>query len=83
MEKAGWIEDIITIIGSGRLRWYGHVMREKYEDWVKTSMECKVERRRPAGRPRRTWLENVEANIAELEIDKKMSMTKRNGEGML
>ena len=26
--------------------------------------------RRPVGRPRKTWLESVEADIAELEIDK-------------
>ena len=28
------------------------------------------EGRRQVGRPRRTWLESVEADIAELEIDK-------------
>ena len=39
--------------------------------------------RRPVGRPRRTWLESVEADMSELEIKKKMSMTARNGEGML
>ena len=26
--------------------------------------------RRPVGRPRRTWLESVEADMAELEIDR-------------
>ena len=29
-----------------------------------------VEGRRPVGRPRKTWLESVEADMAELEIDK-------------
>ena len=33
-------------------------------------MEFRVEGRRPVGRPRRTWLENVEADMAELEIDR-------------
>ena len=33
-------------------------------------MEYRVEDRRPVGRPRRTWLESVEADMAELEIDK-------------
>ena len=28
-----------------------------------------VEGRRPVGRPRRTWLESVETDMAELEID--------------
>ena len=30
----------------------------------------RVEGKRPIGRPRRTWLESVEADMAELEIDK-------------
>ena len=29
-----------------------------------------VEGRRQVGRPRRTWLESVEADMAELQIDK-------------
>ena len=33
-------------------------------------MEFRVEDRRPVGRPRRTCLESVEADMAELEIDK-------------
>ena len=31
----------------------------------------RVEGRIPVGRPRKTWLESVEADMAELEIDKK------------
>ena len=34
-------------------------------------MEYRVEGRRLIGRPRKTWLEGVEADMAELEIDKK------------
>ena len=30
----------------------------------------RVEGRRPVGRPRRTWLESVEADMTEFEIDK-------------
>ena len=55
------VEPITTFIRSGRLRWYGHV-----KDWVKKCMEYRVEGRRP----RKTWLESVEADMAELEIDK-------------
>ena len=40
------------------------------EDWVKKGMEYRVEGRRPVGRQRRTWLESVEMDMAELEIDK-------------
>ena len=40
------------------------------DNWVKKCVEFRVEGRRPIGRPRRTWLESVEADMAELEIDK-------------
>ena len=64
------VEPITTFIRSGRLRWYGHVMRKGDEDWVKKCMEYRVEGRRPVGRPRKTWLESVETDMAELVIDK-------------
>ena len=49
------VEPMTTIIRSGRLTWYGHVMRKNDEDWVKKCMEYRVEGRGPVGRPRRTW----------------------------
>ena len=64
------VEPNTSVIRSGRLRSYGHVMRKGDEDWVKKCMEYIVEGRRPVGRPRKTWLESVEADMAELEIDK-------------
>ena len=53
------VEPITTVIRSGRLRWYGHVMRKGDEDCVKKCMKHRVEGRRPVGRPRRTWLERL------------------------
>ena len=44
-------------------------MRKSDEDWLKKCMEYRVKGRRPVGRPRRTWLESVAADMAELEID--------------
>ena len=37
---------------------------------MKKCMEFIFEGRRPFGRARKTWLDNVEADMAELEIDK-------------
>ena len=37
---------------------------------MKKCMEYTVESRRPVGRPRRTWLKSVEADMSELEIDR-------------
>ena len=39
------VEPIITFIRSGRLRWYGHVMRKSDEDWVKKCLKYRVEDR--------------------------------------
>ena len=45
-------------------------MRKGDEDWVKKCMEFRVEGRIPVGKSRRTSLESVETDMAELEIDK-------------
>ena len=45
-------------------------MRKSDEDLVKKCMEFRVEGRRLVGGSRRTWLESMEADIAELVIDK-------------
>ena len=45
-------------------------MRRNDEDWVMKCMEIRFEGRRAVGRPRRTWLESVEADMEELEIGK-------------
>ena len=70
LRKLVGLEPITTVIRSGRLRCYGHVMRKSEEDLVKKCMEHRVEGRRPVRRPRRTWLESVEADTTELEIDR-------------
>ena len=45
-------------------------VRKCDEDRVKKCMEFRVEGRRPVGRPRRTCLESVEVDMAELELDR-------------
>ena len=41
------------------------------EDCVKKCMEYSVEGRGPVGRPRRTWLDSVEVDMTELEINRR------------
>ena len=50
------VEPITTVIKSGRLRWYGHVIRKSDEDWVNKCVEYKLEARRPVEIPTRTLL---------------------------
>ena len=42
----------------------------------------RVEGRRLVGKPRKSWLESAEADMAELRSTKKMSRIEVNGEGM-
>jgi hypothetical protein len=46
------VDDIKTDIEKNRLRWYGHVMRIADERIPKKTLEMKLRRRRPRGRPR-------------------------------
>ena len=50
------VEPTTTVIRCGRPRWHGHARRKIVEDWMNKCMECRVEGRKPVGRPRRTWL---------------------------
>ena len=70
LRKLVGVEPITTVIRRGRLRLYGNVMRKSNEKWEKKCMEYRVEGRRQVGRPRNTWLESLEVDMAELEIDK-------------
>ena len=59
-------------------------MRKSDEDWLKKSMEIRVEGRRPVGRPIKTCLENVESDMTELEINREdIHYSKKNGYRML
>ena len=60
----------IIVIRSGRLIWYVHVMRKSNEDWVRKCLEFRFEGSIPVRRPRRTCLESIVADMAELEIDR-------------
>ena len=78
------VEPITNVIKSGRLRWYEHVIRISDEDWVKKSMEHRVDSRRPVGRPvgrhgYRVW-KRICHNFRSAE---KMPMTERNRGSML
>ena len=65
LRKLVAVESITTVIRSGMLRWYCYVMRKSDDNcWLKKCMEYEIESRRTVVRPRRTWLEIVEADIA-------------------
>jgi hypothetical protein len=50
---------IIRIFKSRRMRWAGHVARMGEKRNAYRLLVGKPERRRPVGRPRRIWLDNI------------------------
>jgi hypothetical protein len=57
---------IIRIIKPRRMRWAGHVARmgEKWNAY--RLLVGKPERRRPLGRPRHKWLDNIRMDLEEV-----------------
>jgi hypothetical protein len=54
---------IIRIIKSRRMRWAGHVARMGKKRNVYRSLVGKPEGKRPLGRPRRKWIDNIKMDL--------------------
>ena len=55
--------DSIDITEQTRLQWYGHVKRMPEERTAKLIMDWLPRERRKRGRPRKTWMEGVQADL--------------------
>jgi hypothetical protein len=60
---------IIIIIKSRRMRWAGHVARMGEKRNAYRILVRKPEGKRPMGRPRRRWVDNVKMDLRELGWD--------------
>ena len=58
--------NIVRVIKSRRMRWAGHVVRMGEERGVHRVLLGKPEGRRPLGRPRRRWVDNIRIDIQEV-----------------
>jgi hypothetical protein len=56
---------IIRIIKSRRMRWAGHVARIGEKRIVYRLLVGKPEGKRPLGRPRHRWIDNIKMNLLE------------------
>jgi hypothetical protein len=61
--------DIIDIIEKKSLQWYGHVKRMAEERISKLIMEWIPEGRRKRRRPRKTWMEGVQAAMTARNLE--------------
>jgi hypothetical protein len=59
--------NIIRVIKSRRLRWAGHMARMGERRGAYRALVGKPEGRRPLGRPRRRWEDNIEMDLQEVE----------------
>jgi len=58
--------NIVRVIKSRRMRWAGHAARMGEERGVYRVLVGKPEGRRPLGRPRRSWVDNIRTNLQEV-----------------
>ena len=58
--------NIVRVIESRRMRWAGYVARMGEERGVYRFLVGKPEGRRPLGRPRRTWVNNIRTDLQEV-----------------
>ena len=59
--------NIVRVIKSRRTRWAGHVARMGEERGVYRFLVGKPEGRRPMGRHRRRWVDNIRMDLQEVE----------------
>jgi hypothetical protein len=57
---------IIRIIKSRGMRWSGHVARMREKRNVYRLLVGKPEGKRPLGRPRRRWIDNIKIGLLEI-----------------
>ena len=58
--------NIVRVIKSRRMRWAGHVARMGGERGVYRVLVGKPEVKRPLGRPRRRWVDNIRMDLREV-----------------
>jgi len=58
--------NIVRVIKSRRMRWAGHVARMGEERGVYRVLMGKPEGKRPLGRPRNRWVDNIRMDLQEV-----------------
>jgi hypothetical protein len=63
------LPNIVRVIKSRGMRWVGHVARMGEERGVYRVLVGRPEGKRPLGRPRRRWEDNIKMDVREIGID--------------
>ena len=59
--------NIVQVIKSRRMRWAGHVVRMGEKREAYRVLMGKLEGKRPLGRPRRRWVDNIRMDLQEVD----------------
>ena len=54
---------IVQVISKNKLRRFGHVMRREEDSTLRVVMKLKMKGKRPKGRPRLRWLDNIDSHL--------------------
>ena len=54
---------IVQVINKKKLRLFGHVMGRDEESTLRVVMKLKMKGKRPRGRPRLRWLDNIDSHL--------------------
>jgi len=60
------LPNIVRVVKSRRMRWAGHVTRMVEDRGVQRVLVGKPEGKRPLGRPRRRWEDNIKMDLLEV-----------------
>jgi hypothetical protein len=60
------LPNIVWVVKSRRMRWVGHVARMGEDRGVYMVLVEKPEKKRPLGRPRRRWENNIKMDLQEV-----------------
>ena len=60
------LPNIVRVVKSRRMRWAGHVARMGEDIGVHRVLVEKPEGKRPLGRPRRRWEDNIKMDLQEV-----------------
>ena len=62
------VKPLDIVMRENRLRWFGHVKRRRGGGVLGAAMEMEVTGTRPRGRPRKTWMKNIEEDLRKLSL---------------
>ena len=68
MSMLGLCDDIVTLVGQLRLRWYGHVIRKDLAYGIRKVLDVVIVGSIGPDRPRLKWKKRMEKGLLEMGV---------------